>query len=161
MAQEALAVRSQLIGLEALRLVLPNTAIAEVVAYSSLNLPDNQPEWFLGYTSWRGYQIPVVSFEQMIEQPSSKHDKRSRIIILNSITGDEQRPFYGMLSTGIPSLMTVDENNIQDAPKIGETDSLILRQVVVDKHAAIIPDQRELEARLKKQKIKVTEEEES
>lgn len=158
MAQEALVVRSQLIMLEALRLVLPNTAIAEVVAYAELDLPDNLPEWFLGYTSWRGYQIPVVSFEQMINQSGSKIDKRSRIIILNSISADTNTPFYGMLSTGIPSLMTVDENNIQDAPKIGETDSLILRQVIVNKHAAIIPDQFELEARLKKAKLEATQE---
>lgn len=159
MAQEALAVRSQMIMLEALRLVLPNTAIAEVIAYSELTLPDNQPEWFLGYVSWRGYQIPVVSFERMVDQPGSKPDKRSRIIILNSISADTHRPFYGMLSTGIPSLMTIDENNIEDAPKIGETDSLILRQVVVEKHAAVIPDQYELEARLKKQKLVVSSEE--
>ena len=158
MEQEALAVRSQMIALEALRLVLPNTAIAEVVAYSKLKLPDNQPEWLLGYVSWRGYQVPVISFERMVDQPGSKPDKRSRIIILNSISADTLRPFYGMLSTGIPSLMTIDENNIQDAPKIGETDSLILRQVVVDKHAAVIPDQYELESRLKKHKITVTTE---
>lgn len=158
MAQEALVVRSQLIMLEALRLVLPNTAIAEVVAYSELHLPDNMPEWFLGFSSWRGYQIPVISFEQMINQAGSKPDKRSRIIILNSISADTNTPFYGMLSTGIPSLMTVDENSIQDAPKIGETDSLILRQVVVNKHAAIIPDQYELEARLKKAKLEASQE---
>lgn len=157
MAEEALIVRSQMIMLEALRLVLPNTAIAEVIAYSDLELPKNQPDWFLGYASWRGYKIPVVSFERMVEQAGSKPNKRSRIIVLNSISGDPQRPFYGMLSTGIPSLMTVDENNIQDAPEIGETDSLILRQVIVEKHAAIIPDQKELEARLKKQKITATE----
>lgn len=157
MAEEALVVRSQLIMLEALRLVLPNTAIAEVVAYSQLELPENMPDWFLGYCTWRGYQIPVVSFEQMINQAGSKPGKRSRIIILNSISADTSTPFYGMLSTGIPSLMTVDENNIQDAPKIGDTDSLILRQVIVNKHAAIIPDQYELEARLKKAKLEASQ----
>lgn len=157
MAEQALVVRSQLIMLEALRLVLPNTAIAEVIAYSKLELPDNMPEWFLGYATWRGYQIPVISFEKMINQAGSRPDKRSRIIVLNSISADTQTPFYGMLSTGIPSLMTVEESNIQDAPKIGETDSLILRQVIVQKHAAIIPDQYELEARLKKHKLEASQ----
>ena len=158
MAQEALMVRSQLIALEALRLVLPNTAIAEVIAYNELDLPDNMPEWFLGYTSWRGYQIPVVSFEKMINQVGSRPTKRSRIIVLNSISADVNTPFYGMLSTGIPSLMTVDEKSITDAPLIGETDSLIMRQVIVHKHAAIIPDQYELEARLKKAKLEASQE---
>ncbi|WP_455219356.1 chemotaxis protein CheW [Kaarinaea lacus] len=157
-AQEALVIRSQLIALEALRLVLPNTAIAEVIAYSDLELPENMPDWFLGFASWRGYQIPVVSFEKMINQVGSKPTRRSRVIILNSITADVSTPFYGMLSTGIPSLMTVDEKNITDAPLIGETDSLILRQVIVNKHAAIIPDQYELEARLKKAKVEATQE---
>lgn len=158
MVEEALAVRSQLIQLEALRLVLPNTAIAEVVAYSELDLPDNMPEWFLGFSHWRGYQIPVVSFEKMINQVGSKPGKRSRIIVLNSISADTQTPFYGMLSIGIPSLMTVDEKSITDAPLIGETDPLIMRQVIVHKHAAIIPDQYELEARLKKAKLEAIQE---
>jgi len=157
MAQEALVVRSQLIQLEALRLILPNTAIAEVVAYTKLDLPENMPEWFLGYATWRGYQIPVVSFEKMINQAGSRPNKRSRIIILNSISADTQTPFYGMLAAGIPSLMTVDEKTIMDAPLIGETDSLIMRQVIVHKNAAIIPDQYELEARLKKAKIEASQ----
>jgi len=158
MAKQAqpLVVRSQLIILEALRLVLPNTAIAEVVAYTKLDLPEDLPDWFLGYAAWRGYQIPVVSFEQMINQSGSKPDRRSRIIVLNSISADTHTPFYGMLATGIPSLITVDETNIKDAPKIGETDSLILRQVIVQKHAAIIPDQYELESRLKKHHLEAS-----
>jgi len=155
MAEEAIVVRSQMITLEALRLVLPNTAIAEVIAYTQPELPENMPEWFLGYAPWRGYRIPIISFESMIDQPGSKPDKRSRIIVLNSISGDPDRPFYGLLATGIPRLMVIDNDNIQNAPEIGATDSLIMRQVVVDKHAAVIPDQYELEARLKNHKLTI------
>ena len=155
MAEQAIVVRSQLIALEALRLVLPNTAIAEVIAYTQPELPEDMPEWFLGYVPWRGYQIPVLSFESMVDQPGSKPDKRSRIIVLNSISGDPDRPFYGLLATGIPRLMVIDSDNIQNAPEIGTTDELIMRQVVVDKHAAVIPDQYELESRLKQQNLSI------
>jgi len=155
MAEQAIVVRSQLIALEALRLVLPNTAIAEVIAYTQPELPEDMPEWFLGYVPWRGYQIPVISFESMVDQPGSKPDKRSRIIVLNSISGDPDRPFYGLLATGIPRLMVIDSDNIQNAPEIGTTDELIMRQVVVDKHAAVIPDQYELESRLKQQNLSI------
>ena len=158
MAEQALVVRSQMIALESFRLLLPNTAIAEVIAYTKPELEPGKPQWYLGHVAWRGYRIPVVSFELMIDQAASKPNRRSRIIILNSITGDPDRPFYGMLSTGIPRLMSVDENNIEDAPIIGETDALMLRQIMVDKQAAIIPDQYELEARLKSSKITMTSE---
>ncbi|KPJ91855.1 MAG: hypothetical protein AMJ55_10745 [Gammaproteobacteria bacterium SG8_15] len=157
MAEQAIVVRSQLIGLEALRLILPNTAIAEVVAYTQPELPDeSMPEWFLGYVNWRGYRIPVVSFEQMIDQAGSKPDRRSRVIILNSISADPDRPFYGLLATGIPRLMSVDTHSIQNAPEIGDTDVLIMRHVVVDNHPAVIPDQYELEARLKNHNISIS-----
>ena len=156
MAEQAIVVRSQLITLEALRLVLPNTAIAEVIAYTPLDLPEGMPEWFLGYVTWRGYLVPVVSFEQMIDQTGSKPDRRSRIIILNSISADPDLPFYGLLATGIPRLMSIDTNSIQNAPEIGETDSLIMRHVIVDKHAAVIPDQYELEARQKNLKLSIS-----
>ncbi|MCI0505433.1 MAG: chemotaxis protein CheW [Gammaproteobacteria bacterium] len=156
MAEKAIVVRSQLINLEVLRLILPNTAIAEVVAYTPPELPEDMPEWFLGYISWRGYRIPVVSFEKMIDQTSSTPDRRSRIIILNSVTADPDRPFYALLATGIPRLMSVDTKNIQNAPEIGETDTLIMRHVIVDKQAALIPDQYELEARLKQHNISIS-----
>ncbi|MGD8559400.1 MAG: chemotaxis protein CheW [Gammaproteobacteria bacterium] len=159
MAEEATIVRSQMIALESLRLVLPNTAIAEVVSYSQLELPEGKPDWFLGYASWRGYQVPVVSFEVMINQRGSKPTRRSRIIILNSISADPDRAFYGLLATGIPRLMSLDETSIQNAPEIGDTDPLILRQVIADKNAAIIPDQYELEATLKKNKLALMAEE--
>ena len=158
MAEEAIVVRSQMIALEALRLVLPNTAIAEVIAYTQPELTEGMPEWFLGYSPWRGYRIPVLSFESMIDQPGSNPDKRSRIIVLNSISGNPDLPFYGLLATGIPRLMVVDSDNIQNAPEIGATDSLIMRQVLIDKHAAVIPDQYELEERMKKQKISLLSE---
>ncbi|HEY5603895.1 MAG TPA: chemotaxis protein CheW [Gammaproteobacteria bacterium] len=156
MAEKAIVVRSQLISLETVRLVLPNTAIAEVIAYTPPELPENMPDWFLGYIPWRGYRIPVVSFEKMIDQTNSAPDRRSRIIILNSIAADPNRPFYALLSTGIPRLMSVEAGNIQDAPEIGENDSLILRHVIVDKQGALIPDQYVLEARLKNHGISVS-----
>ncbi|WP_455365158.1 chemotaxis protein CheW [Kaarinaea lacus] len=157
MAEQAIVVRSQLISLEALRLILPNTAIAEVVAYNQPELPEEgTPEWFLGYINWRGYRIPVVSFEQMIDQAGSRPDRRSRIIVLNSITADPDRPFYGLLATGIPRLMSVDTHSIQNAPEIGETDNLIMRHVIVDKNPAVIPDQYELESRLKQHNLNIT-----
>lgn len=155
MAEQALVVRSQLIALESLRLVLPNTAIAEVIGYTKLQLPKDSPAWFLGYAVWRGQMIPVVSYERMINQPGAIPGKRSRIIVLNSISADPERPFYGLLSTGIPRLVSLDMDNLQDAPEIGDTDPLILRQVIADKNAAIIPDQYELEARLKSQNLSV------
>jgi len=156
MKQQALVVRSQMIALESFRLLLPNTAIAEVIPYTQPEAEDKMPGWLLGYVPWRGYRLPVVSFELLIDQAPSKPTRRSRIIVLNSINGDPDRPFYGMLSTGIPRLMSVDATNIEDAPIIGETDALMMRQVIVDKLAAVIPDQYELEARMKNKKITVS-----
>jgi chemosensory pili system protein ChpC len=158
-AEQAHVVRSQMIALQSLRLILPNTAIAEVISYTQPDLPEGKPDWFLGYVSWRGFKIPVVSYEVMINQPGSKPGKRSRIIVLNSISADPDRPFYGLLANGIPRLMSFDESSIQNAPEIGDTDPLILRQVIADKQAAIIPDQYELEARLKKNQLAMLSEE--
>ena len=157
-AEEAIVVRSQLIALEGLKLILPNTAIAEVVAYKKPQPEEGKPDWFLGYTDWRGFRIPIISYEAMNNQPGSKPGKRSRIIVLNSISGDSNRSFYGMLSLGIPRLMSIESINIQNAPDIGEVGPLILRQVLIDGLAAIIPDQYEIEAQLKKHNLALTAE---
>jgi chemosensory pili system protein ChpC len=163
MKDDNLIVRSQLIPLHEMRLVLPNTAIAEVISYRNpqpLEGMDNPPQWLLGMASWRGLKIPLISFETAAADQAPQTNKRSRVIVLNTLLGSDTLPFYGLVAQGIPRLMGLDRNNILDAPNADEQQPFVLRQVVVEGHPAVIPDQKSMEKELTALGAHVVQEEE-
>lgn len=149
-------VRAQLIPLADMNILLPNTCIAEVTGLGELNPIKKAPDWFLGMMDWRGVRIPVISFEASnginIDTPS----QHSRVAVLNGISGDENLPFYGVLSQGIPKLMALEKSDIETIKKPTQKLPLASDQAQLADVSAVIPDQTKIEKLLSKeiQKIK-------
>ena len=148
MNEQELIVRSQLIPLHTMRVVLPNTAIAEVISYRKPDAVENMPPWLTGMITWRGLHIPLISLEAATLDQTPETGRRSRIIVLNTLTGSEQLPFYGIISQGIPRLMGLDHSTILDAPNAQESQKFVLRQVLVEGHPAVIPDLNAMEGEM-------------
>ena len=140
-------VRGQIIPLDGMYMVLPNTAIAEVVSYSEPDPMENKPDWMLGNINWRGATIPLIGFETISAQKTSQINERCRIIMLNSIDNNDRMPFYGILSQDIPRLININESIIQEDTNVkGQPSNYVLSHTVIDGQQAIIPDQSALEA---------------
>lgn len=149
-AAQELHVRSQLIPLDGMYLVLPNTAIAEVISYSQPDAAEDAPAWLLGHITWRGLSLPLISYEQASQEKAVKPGKRSRIIVLNTVSSDDSLPFYAILAQGIPRLVSLDEGSIHDAPDIESLpQEFVLRHVIIDSQPVLIPDQEALERAIK------------
>jgi chemosensory pili system protein ChpC len=150
MAQAENIVRSQIITLNGINLVLPNTCIAEVINYTEPTPVEDAPDWYLGNILWRGIAIPIVSFETANEVPSANHSGSVRIAVLNGVSGEEKLPFYGIIIQGIPRLVTLKESDIRQKDHIDQELPLILSQVDMDDMDAVIPDQVKIEDMLTK-----------
>jgi len=151
---QSITVRSQLIPLEGMRLVLPNTSIAEVVTHQSVEESDydNAPVWVIGLLQWRGLKIPLLSFEQSLNfNPSTisgyLSSKSARIVVLNATTHSETLPFYAIVAQGIPRLMALTHSAIIDAPEQSDL-PYIMRQTLIDANPAIIPNLEQIESEL-------------
>jgi len=140
-------VRSQLIPLDNMRLILPNTVVAEVINFEQPKKMKQPPDWLMGTISWRGLQIPIVKFETLASGKAVKVSKRSRIIVLNTISKPGKLAFYGVLSQGIPRLMSLTDENIIDSPDTNVV-SFVLRKTLIDGNEAVIPDQAAIEAEI-------------
>jgi chemosensory pili system protein ChpC len=154
-AQAKLVVRSQLIPLDGMRLVLPNTAIAEVISYQKPEPVADSPAWLLGTISWRGIEtMPVIAFETASTEALVTPGKSSRIIVLNTLNEHSELHFYGILAQGIPRLISLDDSTIHDAPEIeGQSHDCVLRHTIIDSQQVIIPDQKALEQNLLQLKL--------
>lgn len=149
MEQAENIVRSQIIPLNGINLVLPNTCIAEVINYIEPTPVENAPDWFLGNILWRGIEIPVVSFEVANEVPSAKNSEAARIAVLNGVSGEEKLSFYGIVVQGIPRLVTLKKDDIKEKDSSELGFPLALSQTEMGDLDAVIPDQEKIENMLK------------
>jgi len=143
-------IRSQIIPLNDMTLLLPNTCIAEVINYSEPTPVEGAPDWFLGNLLWRGITIPIVSFEKANDVPASETSKSTRIAVLNGVSGNDKLSFYGVVVQGIPRLSSLKQTDIQEKNSSGEKLPWALSQTSIGDLDAVIPDQVEIEKMLKK-----------
>ncbi|MEO5702859.1 MAG: chemotaxis protein CheW [Gammaproteobacteria bacterium] len=148
MIETKTAVRSQVIPIEGDNLILPNTAIAEVIFYAEPEFMDDAPAWILGRLSWRDHSIALVSFELACGQTKPVPGPRAKIVVLNAISGNAEINFFALATQGLPQLILIDESKIAPIPNETETSQLILSRVIVNGEPAIIPNLDALESML-------------
>lgn len=126
------------------QLLLPNVSVAEVVAYQPPTTVTDRPDYFLGMVPWRGINIPLLSYELANGVEASPRSQSARIAVINSIGKDHDRlPFYAVLTQGIPRLVKVSDEIINEQKrKAGKADKAVVK---VDGEEAIIPDLEYLE----------------
>ncbi|MDH5471877.1 MAG: chemotaxis protein CheW [Gammaproteobacteria bacterium] len=95
------------------QLILPKTAVAEVVAIRNIINVANKPNWMLGYLDWRGNSIPLVSIEAMggVRMPSlaSGNVKAAVVYVIGE---NASFNFMAFLVQGTPKVINLKPNSI-------------------------------------------------
>ena len=144
------AVHSLLLPINKELLLLPNAAVAEVIAFVQPEAINDAPEWLLGIMNWRERRIPLISFESISDGEIGSVHKNCRIAILNTLNGSDRVPYIGVLTQGLPSLQVVRPSSIQYTDKPTEPRQSIKAYVNLNGVAAVIPDIDDLESRIQK-----------
>jgi len=93
-------------------LLVPNTAVAEVIGYVE---PENHvDDQFLGVIYWRGLHVQVLNLEQDLPD-KGQLELSARIAIFNTVSGNKKNPFVGILVNGIPKLSHIAEGDLRYA----------------------------------------------
>lgn len=127
--------------------LLPNAAIAEIVAYMEPSIIADAPDWFLGNVTWRDTQVPLISFEVISGKEVGSAKKDSRIAVLNTLNGNAEIPYVGILSQGIPSIALVQEDGIEEQSD-QESRTAVGATINVGGVEVLIPNIDELEQQL-------------
>jgi chemosensory pili system protein ChpC len=132
-------IRSVMVPLTGTQILIPNATVAEVVGYSNPEPISGSPEWLLGTFLWRGWQVPLVSFANLIEAAETESVNGARLCITKTLIANERMPYVAILAQGFPRLTTITEDNLTEVP----TDSkpiAVAGRVIVDSTEAVIPD---------------------
>lgn len=150
MNESAEQVKCILLTINEDRLLLPNTALAEIVQIRNIINVANKPNWMLGYLDWRGNSVPLVAFETIggVRMPSLASGQ-VKAAVFYAIGEDKKFPFLSILVQGAPQVVNVLENDLIESKEEIRHPALD-QKVMVKGELASIVDLEKLEAIIKK-----------
>jgi chemosensory pili system protein ChpC len=136
-----------MVPLEGERLLVPRGCVAEVVGYQTPQEMTGAPPWHLGVISWNGRKVPMVSFEGCCGNDVAPPGSRSRVVVLNAVSGDIVSGYIAILSQGFPQLVRISPEFVKvDARRSFADDSPVACQIQLLDETPLVPDLDRLEA---------------
>src|SRR3546814_10111006 len=109
-------------------MLLPNAAIAEVVARESVQPDVRLPAWLAGFIEWNSRRLPVLRFEVLNGGVMSADSRRERVVIINSNGRHLPSGQFALLTQAYPHLVTLTRAALQPEPlRTSDRDALLLR----------------------------------
>jgi len=140
---------SLLIPLGDERLIVPRSCVAEVVRYTPTADAVDDDSWLRDTLTWREREVPVLSFEAMLDDAIPAVGGRTRVVIFNPLSGPDC-PTYGVLAQGFPQMVRVNSEVVQPDPGYQPADDVpVICRITMLSETALIPDLEMLEPRIK------------
>jgi chemosensory pili system protein ChpC len=143
-------IRGVLINVTGGRLLLPNANVAEIITFSDPEAVANAPDWLLGRIRWRGWRLPLMSFSKFAGWGSEKGTFGTKVAVLKALGNNAKLPYFALLSTGFPRLVTVSTANLQEVHDMKELPIGIYSKVMLNDDDAIVPDMLSVELMIDK-----------
>ena len=118
--------------------MLPGSAVAEVLNFTSPQPLKKAPAWLLGELAWRGWQVPIISFERLMKPSVVKTTaSRARILIIKTLGESTQVNYIGLVIQGLPRLRKVSPTTLVEKSTDELPDTVFSRVSIEDLHAVI------------------------
>ncbi len=137
-----------LLPLTSLNLLIPNSAVAEIIGYSTPRRLDDSSEWFAGVVLWRGVYIPVVAVEQMCNVDTAQIGPRGRIAIIYNPEKDPELPYLGIHMQDIPRAYLAEAETMESGSD-EDLSAYLLTRVDDEQLVRVIPNLDKIIADLK------------
>ncbi len=148
MSSKPTSVRCMLLPLASLNLLIPNSAVAEIIGYSTPRQLSDTSGWFPGVVLWRGVYVPVVEMEKLCNLGTAQVGPRTRIAIIYNPEKDPQMPYIGIHMQDIPRAYLAEADSMVAGSDEGLNPYLLTR-VDDEQLGRVIPDFDKIIADLK------------
>jgi chemosensory pili system protein ChpC len=140
---------SLLVPLREGRLLLPRACVAEVVRYQPPMPVPRSPAWLRGTVHWGDRRVPVVCFEELLGQTPGQPGGRTRIALVQGITGRLSTGVFGILTEGFPQLVRVNRDvlELEERHAWPDPGPVVCQIRMINEHP-LIPDLESIEALL-------------
>ncbi len=128
------------------RLLLPRACITEVINYQVPTPMEGAPAWYLGTIAWGGRRVPLVSIEAGCGHHPPRTSGRTRIVVMQGISGAIEGGHFAILTQGFPQLVRVNAEVVHadDSRSFGERSPIICQVRMVNEYP-LVPDFERIE----------------
>jgi chemosensory pili system protein ChpC len=128
------------------RLIVPRSCVTEVNNYQAPTPMEGAPPWYLGTIAWGGRRVPLVSFEAACGRAPPRASGRTRIVVMQCISGDPVPGHFAVLTQGFPQLVRLspDVVHADDSRSFGERSPVICQVRMVNEYP-LVPDFERIE----------------
>lgn len=138
--------RGVLIAVIGGRLLLPNTSVAEVIAFADPEPFENAPPWLLGRVRWQGWRLPLLSFSRLAGWGAERGEHGAKVVVLKLLGGNPRLPYLAMLTQGFPRLTTVPAAQLRTIDDGRPLPPGVRHAVSLGEDPAAVPDLDDIEA---------------
>lgn len=126
-----------IMGLAQDSLILPNSAVVEVLGQEALIPRSDGPDWLLGELKLQLEDIPVVSLEGMFGQAVPATERKGRIVVIKA---PSRADTFAVMARSYPLIVTLNEVALKPQTDPQELSELVISAVQVANRKALIPD---------------------
>ena len=120
--------------------LLPNTAVAELLSFTMPEPLKKAPRWVLGELVWKGWQVPVVSYEFLFnDNDRNTVTSKTRILIIKTLGESTQVNYIGLVIQGLPKLKKVSMDSLIESQN-EDLPEAVFSQVSIGDLKAVIPE---------------------
>lgn len=133
-------IRSLILPLEDSVLVVPASAVEEVLFAEPLDLPaPAAPEWLMGEVQLRHQPIPLIAFETLVGGPAMPIPASVHAVVLKNLSADAEPSLYALRLARAPRVEELDTGTLQLAEDGQSDNAYIACRVIVDGEEGGVP----------------------
>ena len=145
MATTSTEVSAIIVPIGEVTLILPSAMVAEILSDrdANVNSSGDAPGWVLGTIDWRGWTVPVLSFDtacDIQESGSQNATTTEKILVLKNPNGGDAQPYIAFIIAAYPQVIMIKPDSISVAPEPSHTSSMISQHVLYNNRQTVIPD---------------------
>lgn len=138
--QTARELKCLLLPMPGAGLLVPNALVAEIVTQQSVSAVPGTADWLLGRGSWRGTDVPLISFDRLCGFVDHAPDPGGRYVILYSLEPEQQPAYYGVRINSLPRSETVDAERLESRSREDDDADVIALRGDLGDRVCVIPD---------------------
>ena len=119
-------------------LLVPSSAVAEVIVVPPIDVINGAPYWLAGLVDWRGTRLPLLRVEAALGESETEFGVRGHVAVMHVLDEDSTVHFYGIGTQRLPAVVLATER----ATKFAEPTLLVdwvQSQIVLEIGDALVP----------------------
>ena len=136
-----------LVSLASDTLLLPNAAVAEVISAERMDPPPaGSPPWYAGRATYNNRQLSVLRFEVMNGSSAISDSRRTRLAVIQPLTGALRTGQYAIVCQGYPHLVTLNRTALRKESLVSsDNEDMVLTRVSIANTNALVPNLEQIE----------------